>query len=125
MKEVLFSKDAPVPIGPYSQAIKTGNLIFLSGQIGINPSTGSLFTTLEEQFHQIMKNIQAILKISNASLDSIIKTTIFITNMSEFPQINDLYKQYFTSSFPARSTVEVSKLPKSALIEIEAIAWAP
>jgi len=122
MKEIILTDKAPAPIGPYSQAIKAGNLLFLSGQIGINPATGQMQISMEDQTRQIMKNIHAIMEKCGCGLESILKTTIFLVNLQDFAKVNDLYKEYFTGDFPARTTVEVSRLPKSALIEIEAIA---
>ncbi len=122
MKEIIFSEQAPKPIGPYSQAIKVDNLIFLSGQIGID-SSGNLKNSLEEQVHQIFSNIKAILSKANLTLDAIIKTTIYITNINDFNLINEIYQSYFHAPYPARTTVEVSKLPKSALVEIDVIAF--
>ncbi len=110
MKEIIFSEQAPKPIGPYSQAIKVDNLIFLSGQIGID-SSGNLKNSLEEQVHQIFSNIKAILSKANLTLDAIIKTTIYITNINDFNLINEIYQSYFHAPYPARTTIEVSKLP--------------
>lgn len=122
MKEIILTTKAPAPIGPYSQAIKTGNLLYLSGQIGIDPLTGQMHKSLHDQTHQIMKNIRAILEKCRCNMESVIKTTIFLTNLHDFNTVNDIYKEYFVSNFPARTTVFVVALPKSALIEIEAIA---
>lgn len=122
MKEVIFSEKAPQPIGPYSQAIKTGNFIFLSGQLGID-SAGNLKQGIQEQTHQIFSNISAILAQVNSSIDSIIKTTIYLININDFAQVNEIYQSYFQQPYPARTTIEVSSLPKSALVEIDAIAF--
>ena len=122
MKEIILTNKAPAPIGPYSQAVKTGNMLYLSGQIGIDPASGQMHTSLNDQTHQIMKNISAILEKCGSTMESVIKTTIFLTNLQDFNTVNDIYKEYFVSNFPARTTVAVSNLPKSALIEIEAIA---
>lgn len=122
MKEIIFSEKAPKPIGPYSQAIKIGNFIFLSGQLGID-SSGNLKQDIQEQTHQIFSNINAILAQANLSLNSIIKTTIYLINMSDFAQVNEIYQSYFEQPYPARTTIEVSNLPKSALVEIDAIAF--
>jgi 2-iminobutanoate/2-iminopropanoate deaminase len=122
MKELIITEKAPKPIGPYSQAIKIGNLVFLSGQIGIDAS-GILKDNLQSQVHQIFQNIKSILNQINLSLDSIVKTTIYLTNLNDFNQVNEIYQSYFQPPYPARTTVEVSKLPKSALIEIDAIAY--
>lgn len=122
MKEIILTNKAPAPIGPYSQAVKTGNTLYFSGQIGIDPVSGQMHTSLHDQTHQIMKNISAILEECGSNMESVIKTTIFLTNLQDFNTVNDIYKEYFVSHFPARTTVAVSSLPKSALIEIEAIA---
>lgn len=118
----IHTDKAPKAVGPYSQAIDTGDFLFLSGQIGIDPETGNLVEGTIPQLSQIMKNIEEVLKAAGGSLSKIIKTTIFLKNISEFQQINEAYGKYFSKHKPARSTVEVSNLPKGALIEIEAIA---
>jgi 2-iminobutanoate/2-iminopropanoate deaminase len=125
MKEIILTGNAPAPIGPYSQAVKIGSLVFISGQLGIDPATGNLEATVEAQAYQIMKNIGAILKQCGGSFDSMIKTTIFLTNLQDFAKVNEIYQAYFSNSFPARSTIEVAKLPKNASVEIEAIAALP
>ncbi|WP_456395529.1 RidA family protein [Desulfurobacterium sp.] len=123
MKAVKTDK-APNPVGPYSQAVITENLIFLSGQIGINPETGKLLETLEEQTKQIFKNIEAVLKEAGSSKEKIVKTTIFLKDIKNFKKVNEIYEKFFKNCtvFPARSTVEVSRLPLDAEIEIECIA---
>ncbi|MBD3244599.1 MAG: hypothetical protein GF335_01250 [Candidatus Moranbacteria bacterium] len=122
MKKVISTKKAAPAIGPYSQALKAGNFIFLSGQIGLTLKGEIVSENLEDQVHQIMKNIQAILKVENLDLKDIAKTIIFLTDMNDFVVVNEIYGKYFNGICPARSTVEVSKLPKGAKIEIEAIA---
>ncbi len=123
MKKTYLSKHAPKPIGPYSQAIKTGNLLFISGQIGLDPTTMQMVAEdCRSQAEQIFKNIAAILKKAKCDFDSIIKLTIFLTDLNHFAVVNELMRELFKEPFPARSTIEVSKLPKDALIEIEAIA---
>lgn len=123
MRSVISTSHAPAAIGPYSQAIKIGNLVFTSGQIPINPATGEVITgTAEEQTHQVLKNVQAVLESAGSSLKSVVKTTVFIKDMNDFAKINTLYSQYFPSEPPARSCVEVARLPKDVLVEIEAIA---
>lgn len=112
----------PKPIGPYSYATNHGNLIFLSGQIGIDPLTGTLKNGVEEQTKQIFENIKVILKDHDSDVNHIIKTTIFLTDIKQFEQVNDLYSSYFQHQFPARSTIVVVALPKNALLEIECIA---
>ncbi len=122
MKTIRTDK-APAAIGPYSQAIKSGLFIFLSGQLPIDPVTGAVESRgVREQTRQIMENIKAILAEEGLGLGSVVKTTLFIRDMGTFAEINDVYGSYFGEHRPARSTVEVSRLPKDALIEIEAIA---
>ena len=114
---------APAPIGPYSQAIQIGDLLFCSGQIALDPVSGAMKnTSLEEETRQVLTNLSALLAAGGASTDSVIKTTIFLTDMNDFALVNGIYAEYFGESKPARSTVAVSALPKNAKIEIEAIA---
>ena len=114
---------APAAIGPYSQAVKAGTMIFLSGQLGINPETGMLVSGgVSEQTEQVLKNIQAILLEAGASLKQVVKTTVFLANMDDFSEMNTVYASYFTEFLPARSTVAVKTLPKNGLVEIEVIA---
>ncbi len=112
----------PKPIGPYSYARNDGDLIFLSGQIGIDPLTETLKKGVEEQTKQIFENLKVILKNNDSDVDNIIKTTIFLTDINHFEQVNDIYSSYFYHQFPARSTIVVVALPKNALLEIECIA---
>lgn len=119
----IFTKDAPLPIGPYSQAIIAGDFIFISGQVGLNKDTGELASTIEEQTHLIMKNIGLILKECECSYKSIVKTTIYLKDISCFSKVNEIYQSYLSEPYPARSTIEVSNLPKGALVEIEVIAY--
>ncbi len=123
MKDLIYSKYAPNPIGPYSQAIKYGSLIFLSGQIPVNPESGKIESNdIESQTYQVFKNISSVLGASNTTFNDVIKTTIFLTDINNFKIINKIYSSYFNSNTPpARSTVEVSALPLNALIEIELI----
>ena len=121
MKEIKTDK-APAAIGPYSQAIVSGNLVYTSGQIPVNPETGLIPCNVEEQAHQVFSNIKNLLSEAGTSIDNVIKTTVFIKNMDDFAKINKVYEQYFTNPYPARSCVEVSRLPKDVLIEVEAIA---
>lgn len=119
--------NAPTAIGPYSQAIQTNGFIFCSGQVGINPETKTLAEGIEAQTHQVLKNLQAVLQAAETDLDNVIKTTIYLTNITDFAKVNEIYAQYFPQNKPARATVEVSNLPKGSLttnplIEIEAIA---
>lgn len=120
--EYIKTNDAPSAIGPYSQGIVVNNIIYTSGQIPINPKSGLIESDdIVEQTHQAIKNLSAILLASNSSLENVIKTTVFISDMNNFQKVNEVYAEYFINK-PARSCVEVSKLPKNALIEIEAIA---
>lgn len=120
--EIIQTNQAPQAIGPYSQAVKTGNMVFTSGNIPLKPD-GTLVTgTVEEQTHQVMENLKAVLEAAGSSLEKVVKTTVFIKNMDEFARINEVYGTYFSSHKPARSTVEVARLPKDVAIEVEAIA---
>ena len=122
-KNIIETTQAPAAIGPYSQAVKTGNLLFVSGQIPLNPQTGTLVTDgIEAETHQVMKNLQAILTAAGGSFESIVKTTIFLKSMDDFAKVNGVYASYFTGNYPARETVEVSRLPKDARVEISVVA---
>lgn len=124
-KEIILTDKAPKPIGPYSQAVRAQGLVFCSGQIGLNPATGGLATTdVEGQTRQVMENLKVVLEEAGICLDCVVKTTIFLKSMDDFPKVNAIYGNYFTGTPPARSTVEVSRLPKDVLVEIEAIALA-
>ncbi|MBL7863603.1 MAG: RidA family protein [Cyclobacteriaceae bacterium] len=121
-KNIIFSPDAPAPIGPYSQAVQSGNLLFISGQIAIHQASGKMITgNIEEETHQVMKNLQAILKAASTGFEQVVKTTIFLKDMNDFPKVNAVYGSYFTSDPPARETVEVSRLPKDVHVEISCI----
>jgi 2-iminobutanoate/2-iminopropanoate deaminase len=123
MKEVINTQKAPSPIGPYSQAIKSSGFVFVSGQIALNPATGNLMLdNIHEETTQIMRNIGEILKAAEMDYSNIIKTTIFLTNMNHFSAVNDVYGSFFKNDFPARETVQVSRLPKDVNIEISIIA---
>ena len=121
MKTVSTNK-APAAIGPYSQAQIVGDLVFCSGQIPVIPETGALAQGLEAQANQVFKNIAALLTAAGSDISKVVKTTVFIKNMDDFAAINAIYTQYFTEPFPARSCVEVARLPKDVLLECEAIA---
>lgn len=124
-KQAIFSSDAPAPIGPYSQATRVGDWIFISGQIPIDPATGELIVGgVAAQTKQVLQNLQAVLTALGLSLDSIVKTTIYMTDLNMFAEMNEVYSHYFRPPYPARATVQVSALPKGALVEIEAIAYA-
>ncbi|NHA80271.1 RidA family protein [Helicobacter pylori] len=123
MKEVIHSTLAPKAIGPYSQAIATNDLVFVSGQLGINATTGEFKgADIHSQTMQSMENIKAILKEANLGMDSVVKTTILLKSLDDFAVVNEIYGSYFTEPYPARATFQVAKLPKDALVEIEAIA---
>jgi len=122
-KEIIKVKKAPLTIGPYSQAIKVGNLLFLSGQISINPETNKFIDDdVEIQAEQVLKNVKAILEAGGSSLKNVVKVTIYLRNMGDFTLVNKVYSKYFKDSLPARTCVEVSNIPKNAKIEIETIA---
>ncbi len=123
MKEVIHSTLAPKAIGPYSQAIATNDLVFVSGQLGIDVSTGEFKgADIHSQTTQSMENIKAILKEAGLGMDSVVKTTILLKSLDDFAVVNEIYGSYFKESYPARATFQVAKLPKDALVEIEAIA---
>ena len=124
-KQIIQTENAPAAIGPYSQAVKAGGFLFLSGQIAIDPATGNLEQTdIESETHRVMKNIAAILEQANFKFENIVKATIFLKSMDDFAKVNSVYSTYFKSDFPARETVEVSRLPKNVSIEISVIAFA-
>jgi 2-iminobutanoate/2-iminopropanoate deaminase len=123
LKEIIESAAAPEPIGPYSQAVKAGNLLFVSGQIAINRSTGTIVnSSIPNETIQVMTNLEAILKQAGSSFDKVVKCSIFLKDMNNFPVVNEVYGKYFTSNPPARETVEVSRLPKDVNVEISCIA---
>ncbi|GAA8320252.1 RidA family protein [Helicobacter pylori] len=123
MKEVIHSTLAPKAIGPYSQAIATNDLVFISGQLGIDASTGEFKgADIHSQTTQSMENIKAILKEAGLGMDSVVKTTILLKSLDDFAVVNEIYGNYFKEPYPARATFQVAKLPKDALVEIEAIA---
>jgi len=123
MKEIIQTENAPKPIGPYSQAIRAGNFIFLSGQIPIDPKTGELVKgDIRQQTQQVLENIRGVLESQGLGMQDMVKANIFLRDMGNFNQMNEVYATYFSSNPPARSTVEVGKLPRNADIEIEAIA---
>lgn len=123
-REIIATSAAPAAIGPYSQAVSTGDLIFTAGQIGLNPATGKLAEGVESQARQVMANLAAILAAAGSSLDQVIKTTIFLLDMADFAAVNAIYGAAFSVTPPARSTIQVAGLPLGALVEIEAIALA-
>lgn len=122
-KTIITTGNAPAPIGPYNQAILTGNMLFISGQVCIDPPTGELKNKdIQEETHQVMHNLKAILQEAGMDFSNVVKTTIFITDMNQFGEINAVYGKYFESEFPARETVQVSALPKFVNVEISMIA---
>ena len=125
VKQIINTPDAPSPIGPYSQAVKVGDWIFLSGQIPINPATGELnISSIEVEAKQVMENLKAVLKEANATFDSVVKTNIYLSDMGLFPVVNEIYGSYFTKDYPARETLAVKTLPKNVNVEISMIAIA-
>src|SRR5690242_13997450 len=125
MREIISTKDAPQAIGPYSQAIKANGFIFVSGQIPIDPTTQQVITgAVGAQTDRVLRNLSEILEAAGSGLGKVVRTTVFLKNMSEFAAMNEVYGKYFSASPPARSTVEVSRLPKDVLVEIDVIALA-
>ncbi len=122
-KQIINTNNAPAPIGPYNQAVKAGNTLFVSGQIPLDPATGELVTTgIVDETQLVMKNLQAVLTAAGMGFSDVVKTTIFITDMKTFPQVNEVYGSYFTGNYPARETVQVAALPKGVNVEISVIA---
>ena len=121
-KEIISTKKAPSAIGPYSQGMIVGDLVFTSGQIPLNPENGELVTEISKATVQVMANLSAVLEAAGSSLEKVIKTTIFFFFFNDFEKVNEIYGDYFKDNLPARSCVQVAKLPKGAIIEIEAIA---
>lgn len=122
MRQIINTPAAPAAIGPYSQAVKTGDFVYTSGQIGLDPVTGQLVEGIEAQTRQVMSNLAAVLGAAGASFSDVVKTTIFLTSMDDFQAVNLLYAAQFPSDPPARSTVQVAGLPRKALVEIEVVA---
>ncbi len=121
--EIISTEKAPAAIGPYSQAVKCGNFVYTSGAIPVDPASGEVVSGgVAEQAEQALKNVAAVLAAAGAGLEYVVKTTVFIKNMNDFAAINQVYKKYFTGNYPARSCVEVARLPKDVLIEIECVA---
>lgn len=121
-KEIISTKKAPSAIGPYSQGMIVGDLVFTSGQIPLNPESGELVTEISKATVQVMANLSAVLEAAGSSLEKVIKTTIFLQDLNDFEKVNEIYGDYFKDNLPARSCVQVAKLPKGTIIEIEAIA---
>ena len=122
MKKVISTTNAPAAIGPYSQAIDANGFVFASGQIPVNPASGEIPAGIEAQAEQVMTNMKNLLEAAGTSLDHVVKTTVFIKSMDDFATINGIYSKYFEKDCPARSCVEISRLPKDVLLEMEAIA---
>lgn len=124
MKTVISTPNAPAAIGPYSQAIQAGNLLFVSGQIPLDPATGALIgeATIQAQTARVLENLSAVLAQAGATVDSVVKTTVFLKDMEDFAEMNRVYQSFFQRDCPARSAVQVARLPKDVLVEIEAIA---
>ena len=120
--KIITTNEAPKVIGPYSQAVVFGKFIFCSGQIGVNPKTGNVDPKIEEQVKQTLNNLQAVVIASGSDFNHVLKTTIYLANMSDYTKVNEIYAQYFTKNKPARATVAVASLPREVLIEIDAIA---
>ncbi len=121
-KEIIRTSNAPDPVGPYSQAVKAGGTLYCSGQIPLNPSTGTIPDGIEAQTRQVLENLKAVLKAGGADFGSVVKTTVFLKDMNDFPAMNAVYAEAFTVTAPARSTVQIARLPKDVLVEIDAIA---
>ncbi len=121
-KNVIATEKAPAALGPYSQAIEVNGMVYTSGVIGIDPATGVAKDTIEEQTVQVFENLKAVLEAADVTFDNVVKTTVFIKDMNDFGKVNEIYAKYFEGAFPARSCVEVARLPKDFLIEIEVIA---
>ncbi len=123
MKETISTENAPGAIGPYSQAVKAGNLIFCSGQIPLDPQTGEFVSEeVAEQTRQVLKNLSAVLEAAKTSLNNVVKTTVFLADMNDFAQMNEVYAEFFSENKPARATVQAARLPRDARVEIECIA---
>jgi 2-iminobutanoate/2-iminopropanoate deaminase len=123
MREAIATKLAPAAIGPYSQAIKANGFVFASGQIPIDPATGNVISgSIAEQTERVLTNVTEILKAAGTGLEKVVKTTVFLKNMTDFATMNEIYSKFFTGTPPARSTVEVARLPKDVLVEIEVVA---
>jgi len=122
MINFISTNDAPTAVGPYSQALEFNRFVFCAGQIGTDPKTGSLVDGIEKQTRQVLNNLQAVVKASGSDFNHVLKTTIYLLNMADYVLVNQIYGEYFKDHKPTRATVEVSKLPKDCLIEIDAIA---
>jgi len=123
MRDVILTERGPKPIGPYSQAVRTNGFLYVSGQVALDPKTGEMTgADIRQQTQQVLENLKGILEAAGSNLHHVVKTTVFLKDMNEFAAMNEVYGNFFTSAPPARSTVQVSRLPKDALVEIEVIA---
>ena len=122
MKKIINTAKAPAAIGPYSQAVQAGNLVITSGQLPLDPATGAFPEGIEAQSRQSLNNVKAILAEAGVDMSAVVKTTVFLSDMNNFGAMNEVYKEFFAGDFPARSAVQVARLPKDALLEVEAIA---
>lgn len=126
MKEIVFTEEAPKPVGPYSQGVKVGGFLFVAGQIPVDPETGELVKgDIRDQTRRVLENLKAIVEAAGGSLRDVVKVTVYLRNMDDFGAMNEVYSEYFGASKPARAAVEVSNLPKGVAIEVEAIAYIP
>ncbi|MBP1970950.1 2-iminobutanoate/2-iminopropanoate deaminase [Virgibacillus natechei] len=123
MVKEIFTENAPAALGPYSQAIQAGDFIYVSGQIGINPATSEVVEGIEKQTEQVMKNLKTILTEAGTDFSQVVKFTIYLSSMDDFATVNDIYGAYLSEPYPARATVEVSRLPKDLLVEMDAVVY--
>ena len=122
-RSIIYTPKAPPPVGPYSQAVRSGNMLFVSGQIALDPENGELvINSFSEQCHRVLLNLEMILKEGGSSIQNVLKVTIFMKNIAQFHELNEIYSEYFSASKPARACVEVSALPKGVAVEMDAIA---
>ena len=124
-KHAISSPDAPAALGPYSQAIRAGHTVYLSGQLGLDPKTGNLVDGIEAQAHQVFKNLRAVAAAAGGGLDHMVKLTILMQNLADFAKVNEIMAEYFSKPYPARATYQVAALPRGALIEIEGVLVLP
>ena len=120
-KQIIASKEAPAAIGPYSQAVRVGDMVFMSGQIGLDPTTGMLVEGIDAQAHQVFLNMRAVAEAAGATLDDFVKLTVFVVDLGDFAKVNEIMQSYFKAPYPARSTVEVAGLPRGARVEVEGV----
>lgn len=124
MKEIVFTDRGPKPIGPYSQAVRSNGFLFVSGQVALDPASGEFVgTEVRAQTQRVMENLKAILEVAGVSFTHVVKTTVFLKDMNDFPAMNEVYARYFPAAPPARSTVQAARLPKDALVEIDVVAY--